>query len=267
MRVDTVWTDSTERFSRRSEAYLKYRAGYPPELLGFLQKECGLTPECVVADVGSGTGLLADLFLQNGNRVYGIEPNREMRESAEIALGNYSGFESLPTRAESTSLASGSVDFVTVGRALHWFDYRKSLLEFSRILKTQGWIVVVWLKRKLSTPLLAEYEELLLAYASEHKQKKSVQREMESQLLAGGYRNRVLDGRWVFDLDHFKGHTLSFSVAPDAGHSNYRPFIEGLERLFRKYQAGAQLTMDYETTVYYGQPHKLETDMTPGLAQ
>jgi hypothetical protein len=157
------------------------------------------------------------------------------------------------------------MDFVTVGRALHWFDYSKALLEFSRIVKPQGWIVVVWLKRKTSTPLLAEYEQLLVAYASEHERKKSVQREMERQLLAGGYQKRVLDGQWVFDLDRFKGHTLSLSVAPDAGHPNYLPLVEGLETLFRKYQANAQLTFDYETTVYYGQPHRLQVASTPDL--
>jgi len=118
----TTWTNPTERFSKRSEGYLKYRAGYSPILLDFLKGKCRLTPECVIADVGLGTGLLAELLLRNGNKVYGIEPNREMREAAERVLGSYPGFESLAAQAESTTLSSNSVDLVTVGRALHWFD-------------------------------------------------------------------------------------------------------------------------------------------------
>jgi ubiquinone/menaquinone biosynthesis C-methylase UbiE len=253
----TIWTNSTERFSKRSEGYLRYRAGYSTVLLDFLKMECGLTPQCVVADVGSGTGLLAELFLQNGNRVYGIEPNREMREAAEHVLGSYPGFHSLATRAESTSLASGSVEFVTVGRALHWFDYRKALSEFSRIVKLQGWVVVVWLKRKTSTPLLAEYEELLLTYASEHRGKKRIQCEMEAQLSAEGFKNRILDCQWIFDFDHLKGHTFSLSVSPDIGHPNYAPLLDGLEALFEKYHVNERLAFDYETSIYYGQPEKL----------
>lgn len=250
----TTWTNSTERFSRRSEAYLKYRAGYSPILLDFLKGRCRLTPECVVADVGSGTGLLAELLLQNGNKVYGIEPNREMREAAESVLGRYPGFLSLAAQAESTTLPSSSVDFVTVGRALHWFDYHQALVEFARIVKPQGWVVVVWLKRKTSTPMLAEYEELLLAYASEHRGKKRIQREMENQLVAGGFKNQVIDCRWIFDLDQLKGHTLSLSVSPDVGHPNYAPLIDGLEALFRKYQVDDRVIFDYETSIYCGQP-------------
>lgn len=253
--VDTAgWSDSKERFSKRAEGYLKYRAGYSPVLLDFLKIECGLTPQCVIADVGSGTGLLAELFLRNGNRVYGIEPNREMREIAERSLKNHPSFQSLASCAESTSLASGSVDFVTVGRAFHWFDCHKALAEFVRIVKPQGWVVVVWLKRKTSTPLLADYEDLLLAYAPEHKRKGTVQRVVERQLLAEGFKDKLIDCQWSFDYEHLKGHTLSLSVSPDIGHPDYSPLLDELEALFQKYQEDGRLTFDYETSIYYAQP-------------
>jgi len=38
-------------------------------------------PGALVADIGAGTGLLAELFLKNGYRVLGVEPNREMRQA------------------------------------------------------------------------------------------------------------------------------------------------------------------------------------------
>ena len=262
----TTWTNSTERFSKRSEGYLKYRAGYSPILLDFLKRECGLTSKCVVADVGSGTGLLAELLLRNGNKVYGVEPNREMREAAERVLGRYPGFESLAAQAESTTLASHSIDLVTVGRALHWFDYHKALSEFARIVKPRGWVVVVWLKRKTSTPMLAQYEELLLTHASEHRGKKSIQRKMENQLLAERFRNMIVDCQWTFNLDQLKGHTLSLSVSPDVGHPNYAPLIHGLEALFDKYHADDRLVFDYETSIYYGQPQKLSTPQPSGIS-
>ena len=265
--MDTaIWTDSTERFSKRSEGYLKYRAGYSPALLDFLKMGCGLTRQCVVADVGSGTGLLAELLLRNGNKVYGIEPNREMREAAERVLRCYPGFESLAARAESTTLASSSVDLVTVGRALHWFDYHKALSEFARIVKPQGWVVIVWLKTKTSTPMLAEYEELLLAYASEHRGKKRIQREMESRLLAEGFKNKTVDCQWTFNFDQLKGHTLSLSVSPDVGHPNHAPLINGIKALFQKYQVDDRLAFDYETRIYYGQQQELLLSHPSGVS-
>src|SRR5215208_4658024 len=62
--------DSTRRFSSRVDNYVKYRPSYPPEVVALLVAECGLTPDALVADVGSGTGLLAELFLKHGNHVF-----------------------------------------------------------------------------------------------------------------------------------------------------------------------------------------------------
>ena len=115
-------TDSTRRFSSRVENYIKYRPGYPPAIINLLEGECGLTSRSVVADVGSGTGILAELFLRHGNRVYGVEPNREMRAAGERLLRNYPNFVSIAGTAETTTLDEQSVDFVTAGQAFHWFD-------------------------------------------------------------------------------------------------------------------------------------------------
>ncbi len=75
--------DPTLRFSSRAENYLKYRPRYPREVIRTLQAECGLGSFATIADVGSGTGALTELFLRNGNSVYAIEPNPEMRGAAE----------------------------------------------------------------------------------------------------------------------------------------------------------------------------------------
>ncbi len=76
-------TDPTQRFSSRVTNYVKYRPSYPAAIIDLLTAECGLSTDSIVADVGSGTGLLAELFLKAGNRVLGIEPNREMREAGD----------------------------------------------------------------------------------------------------------------------------------------------------------------------------------------
>ena len=58
-----------------------------------------------MADIGSGTGFLARLFLEVGNEVYGVEPNAPMREAGERLLEEFPKFDSVVGSAEETSLA------------------------------------------------------------------------------------------------------------------------------------------------------------------
>src|SRR5712692_8631532 len=115
-----TFADAKQRFSNRVADYVRYRPGYPGALIDLLRTECGLRPDHVIADVGSGTGLLSKLFLENGNRVYGVEPNQEMREAGEEFLRSFPEFTSVAGSAEDTTLGNTSVDFVTAGQAFHW---------------------------------------------------------------------------------------------------------------------------------------------------
>src|SRR5215469_4847637 len=78
--------EPTERFSSRVEHFLRFRPSYPPEVMLVLREECALTPESVVADIASGTGLFTRLLLENGNQVFGVEPNENMRRAGEGLL-------------------------------------------------------------------------------------------------------------------------------------------------------------------------------------
>ncbi|MDQ2855509.1 MAG: class I SAM-dependent methyltransferase, partial [Acidobacteriota bacterium] len=160
-----------KRFSSRVDNYVKYRPGYPREVISLLSAECGLTPAATVADVGSGTGILSELLLRNGNRVFGVEPNREMREAAERLLKDCSGFNSIEGTAEGTTLADHSIDLITASQAFHWFDQVKARLEFLRILKKGGWVALIWNERRLdSSDFLRALEELLLKFGTLYEQ-------------------------------------------------------------------------------------------------
>lgn len=135
--------DPTQRFSSHVENYLKYRPRYPQAVIETLKQECQLTPAARVADIGSGTGILTELFLQNGNPVLAVEPNREMRAAGERLLQPYPNFHSIDGKAEATTLADHRVDFVTAGQAFHWFDRAPTRAEFQRILKPDGWVMLM----------------------------------------------------------------------------------------------------------------------------
>ncbi len=63
------FSDAKQRFSNRVTDYVRYRPGYPAEILPLLKTWTNFRAEHIVADIGSGTGLLSKLFLDFGNRV------------------------------------------------------------------------------------------------------------------------------------------------------------------------------------------------------
>src|ERR1700719_3429512 len=123
-------SNATSRFSDRVENYVRYRPGYPPQAFRELQARCGLMPGHAVADIASGTGIWTRLLLENGNPVFGVEPNSEMRKAGEGLLARFPKFNSVAGTAEATTLADQSVDFVTAAQAAHWFDREQSRREF-----------------------------------------------------------------------------------------------------------------------------------------
>jgi len=248
--------DSTTRFSSRVSDYVKYRPGYPSAVVRLLEEECGLTPESAVADVGSGTGLLAELFLRHGNRVYGVEPNREMREAGERLLAAHPNFVSVEGRAEETTLEGGSVDFVTAGQAFHWFDPPGARREFRRILRPEGWVVLAWNDRRTAgTPFLEDYERLLLEYGTDYREvsAKYMEETSLSALYGGGeVRTKTFDNEQVFDFDGLKGRLASSSYAPQPDHPKHAPMMRELEAIFRRHERAGRVVVTYDTKVFYG---------------
>jgi len=247
---------STERFSSRVENYIKYRPGYPTEIIGFLQEACGLTPQSVVADIGSGTGKLTEILLKNGNTVFGVEPNAGMRAAAERLLSNYEMFKSIDGTAEDTSLRETSIDLITAGQAFHWFDPVLARTEALRILKPGGWVALIWNDRKLqSTPFLEDYEALLLRYGTDYQQ---VRHDKAEHLITqffdpGKVQIKVFPNKQIFDFDGLQGRVLSSSYTPEPDHPDFQPMIQGLKSIFEKHQSSGEVVFDYDTQVFYGQ--------------
>ena len=175
-----TFADAKQRFSNRVADYVRYRPGYPSALIDLLRSECGLRPDHAVADVGSGTGLLSKLFLENGNRVFAIEPNEEMRRAGEECLAAYKNFSSVRGSSEATTLPDSSFDFITAAQAFHWFEPTATRREFLRILKPHGWVVVIWNDRRISeTAFGRAYEDLLVRYGTDYARVKEAYPELQ----------------------------------------------------------------------------------------
>lgn len=249
--------DPKQRFSTRVENYIRYRPGYPAEVIQTLQAECGLNSNSVVADVGSGTGLLAARFLELGCTVYGIEPNADMRQAGERLLVQHPNFTSLDGSAEATGLPPGSVDLVSAGQAFHWFDPVLARQEFLRILRAPGWVALVWNERRTtSTPFLREYEDLLDTCATDYNQVNHRHVEEDPEIIprfySGSYHVVRFDNIQQVDYEGLKGRLLSSSYTPELGQPGYESMLEGLRRIFNQYQVNGLVDLEYDTRLFYG---------------
>jgi ubiquinone/menaquinone biosynthesis C-methylase UbiE len=244
----------TTRFSDRVDLYIRYRPTYPAELIELLSFKAQLTTSSVVADIGSGTGILSELFLKNGNPVLAVEPNNEMRQASEHLLRAYPNFKSINGAAESTGIAAATVDLVTAGQSFHWFNQTAARQEFQRILKAQGYAVIVFNTRKTDgSRFLAAYEDLLCAYCPEYRQVRhnNIDEHMLESFF-GSYDKVVLPNHQDFDYEGLLGRLLSSSYAPLAGQSGYEPMVNELQRIFVDNEASGIVTFDYDTEVYFG---------------
>lgn len=258
--------NATSRFSDRVENYVRYRPGYPPEVLSTLETECGLKPEHVIADIASGTGIWTRMLLENGNPVFAVEPNSEMREAAERLLAPFAQFRSIAGKAEATTLRDAGVDFVTAAQAAHWFDRPAARKEFVRILRPGGWLVLLWNERLINqTPFLRAYEEMLLTYGTDYEE---VRHERTTDAVneffdPEPYQERTFAMRQEFDYAGLEGRLLSSSYAPGRGHPKHAPMLQELRRIFEENASDGRVAFEYTTRVYFGRLSSITRHLEP----
>jgi len=248
--------DPTQRFSSRVDHYVRFRPGYPPEVVALLKSECGLKPDSTIADIAFGTGLFTRLLLENGKRVWGVEPNAEMRRAGEEFLAAYPRFTSVAGTAEATTLPEQSVDIVTAAQAAHWFDPAKSRREFVRILKPGGWCVLLWNERRTDgTPFLRAYEELLRNFGTDYQDVRHERTTAAIDLFyaPSPFRQREFANQQQLDYAALEGRLLSSSYTPQADDPNYAAMLRELRRVFSTQQRNNQVAREYKTKVFFGQ--------------
>ena len=250
-------TDPTKRFSSRVENYIKYRPNYPQAVIDCLRNRCGLSSKSAVADVGSGTGIFSQLLTSTAAQVYGVEPNRDMRDAAVRLLRGQSNFISVDGTSEATTLPDHSVDIVTAAQAFHWFDRVAARREFVRILSRGLGEMLIWNDRRTdSTPFLRDYERLLQTYADDYTQVNH--REISEDIIAAFYAPGTFTATRAFIAQMFgytgaEGRLMSSSYVPDAGRPNHAPMLQEMHRIFDLHQVNGQVAFEYDTLIYVGQ--------------
>jgi SAM-dependent methyltransferase len=246
----------TERFSSRVDNYARYRPSYPPPAIELLRERCGLAPGAVVADLGSGTGLLTELLLKSGAEVFAVEPNDGMRAAAEAALRGYPHFRSVKGSAEATTLPRASVDLVVAGQAFHWFDPGRARIEALRVSRPGAWAALLWNERPPeATAFLADYEALLHRHAPEYARITASRADVGTMRAFLGVAMEVgtFTNQQVLDFEGLKGRLMSSSYAPEPGAPDHEPMIALLREVFDRHEHDGRIVMPYSTLVYFAQ--------------
>lgn len=254
--------DSVRRFDNRVDDYVATRPGYPAGVAEVLASQCGLASGARIADIGCGTGKLAEVLLAAGHTVVGVEPNDAMRAAAQSSLGELRGFRCVAGTAEATGLADASVAAVTAGQAFHWFEPRATRDEFRRILEPGGVVALIWNNRDADrSEMVAEFERLLRAHCPdylglEQRGAGGTSRATAEQLIADFFAGGTLqESRFEYDMSHdwdgLVGRALSASYVPKEGPA-HDAFFSALRESFERLCPDGVAFFPYRTRMFHG---------------
>lgn len=245
------------KFNGMGKIYSKYRPSYPFHFIDYLFTEVGVSQSSIIADIGSGTGILTKQLLERGCKVYGIEPNADMRVIAETNLSNFPEFTSVNGSAENTTIADNSVDYITVAQAFHWFDRENFKKECQRILKPEGKVILVWNNRVNNHELVIDNYEVNRKYCPNFKgfsdgMYGKTNKDDFSDFFNGKYETKVFSNNLIFDMDGFIGRNLSASYSLKSNDTRYNDYVNELKEIYIKHSNEGQLTMPNLTYSYVG---------------
>ena len=246
--------DPTKRFTPRVSNYVQGRPGYPASLAGSVASLAGLCGGAVIADLGSGTGLLAEPFLAAGFEVIGVEPNTAMRQAGDDYLEQYGKFRSIDSTAEKIDLPANSVDMVTAGQAFHWFDPYYCGAECRRICRN-AYAALVWNERSFGTAFMQDYEDLLREHAPEYAAKPYGHIDpgaLKSFFRSEKYQRVRLENLQHLDLESLARRVFSSSYTPAEDDAGYAGFLHRVQSLFRKHEQNGRVTFQYDLWVIHG---------------
>lgn len=235
------------------ETYEQTRIGYSLELAEAIASQVGLQSNQTVVDLGSGTGLFAKPFLELGYNVIGVEPSNRMRQMAQLQLSDYPNFVSAAGKAEASKLPDKVADLIIAGQAAHHFMNEATREEFSRILKPEGHLVLVWTYlAKQDCPIADDIHELILSYRG---QENEFDFQQTTEAMATQFAGMVPDkltfkNQKYMDLPALLRYFSIYPLTPNVEDEWHSAAIRKLHNIFEKHQVGQKVSLNYDVFVY-----------------
>lgn len=247
---------AVQKFCGKAKIYAKHRPGYPKRYFCYLKRAGSLSSDTVIADIGSGTGIFTRYLLQMGYRVFGVEPNNEMRAQSIRFLKDYPLFHPISGSAENTGLPSKSIDLITAAQLFHWFDADAFRTECQRILKPNGKVALILNTRDESSRIVPETAALFRKFCTEFKGFSNgigTQDAAAAFFADKNYECKEFENPLVYDRAGFLGRNLSASFSLRPGDPNFSDFVRKIEAVFDRYQQNDIISLPNFTRSYFGE--------------
>lgn len=240
-------------FNGKAKYYDK-RPQYPVEILNIIQESVSLSRNDIIADIGCGPGSLSKHFVEKGYKVYGVEPNCEMLQSAKERFKHNKNFVPIKGFAESTTLSSCSMDLIIVGQAFQWFDCQKTKKEFNRILRKNKNVVLVWNIFKDDTSFISEYNKLInnhLISNSQLNQKINLS-QINQFFPSNQLKYYSITTSTEQSIERFIEGFCSCSFYDGQEHNMNKQILDMIKELCIRESKEGILSYDYETLLFIG---------------
>ncbi|MEI4828780.1 class I SAM-dependent methyltransferase [Bacillus sp. FJAT-53711] len=237
-------------FNNKTKEYAIGRPTYPEEVINKM-KELGIGKQSIIADIGAGTGLLTHMLCGLGCKVLAVEPNEEMLNECKRYCSTNRNIEYINAPAEKTQLKEHSIDVITIAQAFHWFDKQLCKAEFQRILKEDGYVIILWNDMQKDSGFAKEYINTVYKYKIKTTAGISnFDPDKEKFDFFGQDYIKIYYDNWQSVTEEgLIGNALSLSYTPSKLDSNYDEFLQEIHHLFLKYQQDGKVTFHYKTEI------------------
>lgn len=248
---------NSEKFTGKAQYYEVGRPSYAHELVDCFYSRYGLTPNSVIADIGSGTGKLTKQLLQRGSYVIAVEPNSDMRNIAQKALQQYDTLQIVNGSDAATTLDDESVNAITVAQAFHWFDALAFQKECARILKEGGYVFLIWNMRDIEAPINKETYYIFKKYCPNFYGFSGGVQDEDSRI-STFFNNQFVVEKFpnplYYSKETFLQRCLSASYSLNSDDAQYEAYLNDLTELFDRFAQEDVVEVPNNSVAYIGRP-------------
>lgn len=245
-------------FDNKAALYAANRPSYSTHILKYLQEDLRLSSTALGADIGCGTGQLTKILAGYFEMLYAVEPNNSMMKECQKHLFDYKNIHYICHSAENTEIDDNKLDYITVAQAFHLFHNTETLQELKRILKPDGYLIIIYNMKDHSTELFLKNEEVLLKHCPLYRRDFHA-----TEFKYDSFQDCFTDDSYQYcyfpndnteylDCNTFINRTLSASYAIQRENPDFPIFVQELEAVFADFSVNNRVKMELSTVMYSG---------------
>ena len=167
--MSTAADFADHRFQTAAAHYLAGRPPYPQALIERTAQLLQLNNGHRLLDLGCGPGQLPVAFAPLVGQVVAMDPEPIMLAMAREAAAAHPNIEVIQGGSNDLGPRLGPLQTVLIGRAFHWMDREKTLLDLDRLIEPGGAVVLIGEEQPdlPENTRIREYEAILQAWSAD----------------------------------------------------------------------------------------------------